>query len=45
MSLVVGGTNLTSSVGSGRFSKQVSNMVKLPPHEYSIVIGLLLSDG
>nr|QXQ00362.1 ATP synthase F0 subunit a [Tuber umbilicatum] len=45
MSLVVWGTNLTSSVGSGRFSKQVSNMVKLPPHEYSIVIGLLLSDG
>ena len=29
--LVVWGTNLESTVGSGRFTKQVSNVIKLPP--------------
>lgn len=45
LSLVVWGTNLPSSVGSGRFTKQESNMIKLPPFQYSVVIGLILSDG
>ena len=44
-SLVVWGTNLTSQVGKGKFTKQVSGMIKLPPYQKSIVIGLLLSDG
>jgi hypothetical protein len=44
-SLVVWGTNLSSSVGKGRFTKQESNMIKLPYYQKSIIIGLLLSDG
>jgi hypothetical protein len=45
LSLVVLGTNLTSTVGTGRFTKQVSNMIKLAPFQKSVLIGLLLSDG
>jgi len=45
LSLVIWGTNLTSTVGTGRFSKQVSNMIILAPYQYSVIIGLLLSDG
>ena len=44
-SLVVWGQNLTSTVGTGRFTKQVSEMIKLPPHQYSVIVGLILSDG
>jgi hypothetical protein len=36
---VVWGTNLRSQVGYGRFTKQVSNMIKLPPSQQSVVIG------
>jgi hypothetical protein len=43
--IVVFGTNLVSSVGNGRFNKQVSDMIELAPYQYSVVIGLLLSDG
>jgi hypothetical protein len=43
--LVVWGTNLASNVGSGRFTKQVSNMIVLPPYQKSVIIGLILSDG
>jgi len=43
--LMVWGTNLTSQVGTGRFTKQVSNMIKLPAFQKSVIIGLLLSDG
>jgi hypothetical protein len=45
MALVVWGTNLSSSIGSGRITKQVSEMFKLPPYQLSVVIGVLLSDG
>nr|UYR50857.1 hypothetical protein [Morchella crassipes] len=45
LSLVVWGTNLTSSVGVGKFSKQIRDMIKLPPYQYSVTVGLLLSDG
>lgn len=45
LSLVVWGTNLSSQVGNGKFTKLVSSMVNLPNYYYSIVIGLLLSDG
>jgi hypothetical protein len=45
LSLVVWGSNLTSSVGVGRLTKQSSLMIKLPPYQRSIIIGLLLSDG
>ena len=44
-SLVIWGTNLTSLVGSGRLTKQESNMIKFPPYQKSIIIGLILSDG
>jgi hypothetical protein len=37
--------NLTSSVGLGRYTKQISQMVKLPPFYYSVIVGLILSDG
>jgi hypothetical protein len=43
--LVIWGTNLTSLVGCGRLTKQVSEMIKLPNYQKSIIIGLLLSDG
>jgi len=43
--LVAFGSNLISLVGCGRFTKQVSNMIVLAPNQYSVVIGLLLSDG
>lgn len=43
--LVVWGTNLSSSVGKGKFSFKVNNMIKLPQDEKSVIIGLLLSDG
>lgn len=39
------GINLTSQVGTGRFRKQVSNMIALPSYPKSVIIGLLLSDG
>ena len=45
LSLTVWGTNLPSNVGCRRFTKQISNMIKLPPFQYSVVVGLLLSDG
>ena len=45
LSLVIWGQNLPSSVGSGRFTKQESNMIQLPPFIKSVIIGLLLSDG
>lgn len=44
-SLVIWGQNLTSSVGLGRFTKQVSNMIRLPPYQQSVIIGLILYDG
>jgi hypothetical protein len=45
LSLVIWGSNLTSSIGLGCFTKQVSNMVQLPPFQYSVIIGFILSDG
>jgi hypothetical protein len=43
--LVVLGTNLGSQVGSGRFTKQVSEMIKLPLFYRSVIVGLILSDA
>jgi hypothetical protein len=43
--LVIWGTNLGSSVGLGRFTKQESKMVKFPPYQLGVIIGILLSDG
>lgn len=45
LSVVVWGTNLTSTVGIGRFTKQVRDMISLPVHQKSIIVGLILSDG
>jgi len=44
-SLVVWGTNLTSTVGIGRFTKQVRDMIQLPADQKSVIVGLILSDG
>lgn len=44
-SLVVWGTNLTSTVGMGRFTKQVRDTIQLPKFQKSVIIGLILSDG
>uniref|UniRef100_UPI0022388368 LAGLIDADG endonuclease n=1 Tax=Ramaria cf. rubripermanens TaxID=2016387 RepID=UPI0022388368 len=43
--IVVWGTNLGSTVGTGRLTKIVKNMILLPPYQKSVVIGILLSDG
>lgn len=43
--LVVWGTNLGSTVGQGRLTKQIAAMIELPLYIQSIVLGLLLSDG
>lgn len=43
--IVVWGQNLSSSVGLGRFTKQVSNMIQIPAYQQSVITGLMLSDG
>jgi len=43
--LVVWGENLGSGISYGRLTKQVSEMYKFNNYQYSVVIGLLLSDG
>ena len=43
-SIVVFGTNLTSTVGN-KFTRTQLAMVKLPPFQYAVLIGLILSDG
>jgi len=43
--IVVWGSNFSSTVGMGRCTKQVKDMIQLPPYQKSVVIGLLLSDG
>jgi LAGLIDADG DNA endonuclease family/NADH dehydrogenase len=45
LNLVKWGTNLTSTVCQGRFTKQIFSMIQLPPNIESVIIGLLLSDG
>jgi len=42
--LVIWGTNLTSTVGI-KFSLKQLAIVRLAPYQYSVIIGLLLSDG
>ena len=43
--IVVWGSNLSSTVGTGRLTKIVKNMILLPPYQKSVIIGILLSDG
>jgi len=43
-SLIVWGQNLPSTVGE-KFTRKELEMVKLPSYQYSVVIGLILSDG
>ena len=46
--LVNWGHYLPSHVGTspaGQFTKQVSGMIKFPPYQKDIIIGLILSDG
>ena len=39
--MVIWGTNLSSSVGKGIFTK--SGKIKIPSYQFSLIIGLLLS--
>lgn len=39
------GVNLRSMTGSGRLTKKERNIIKLAPLQYSVIVGLLLSDG
>lgn len=43
--LVNWGHYLPSHVGTGKFTKQVSGMIKFPPYQKGIIIGLILSDA
>jgi len=43
--LVVWGENLPSGVGWGRHTKQEREMIVIPSFQYSVIVGLLLSDG
>ena len=43
--LVVWSKNLPSGVGWGRHTKQERNMIVIPAYQYSVIVGLLLSDG
>ena len=43
--MVVWGHILSSSVGLGRYTKQVSNMIRIPAYQQSVITGLILSDG
>lgn len=36
---------MSSTVGTGRLTKTVKNMIGLPPYQKSVVVGILLSDG
>jgi hypothetical protein len=40
-----GGLNLPSTVGCGKLTKIVRNMIELPPYQQNVIVGLLLSDG
>lgn len=44
LSLVVWGVNLSSTVGN-KFTRKELAMVQLPPYQYSVVIGIMLSDA
>jgi hypothetical protein len=43
--LVLWGENLPSTVGTGRFTNKEREMIKLPPYQKSVIVGLILSDG
>ena len=43
--IVVWGQILSSSVGLVRNTKQVSNMIRIPAYQQSVITGLILSDG
>lgn len=44
-SLVIYGTNLSSTVNMGFFSVNLRKLISLPTDNYSVVVGKLLSDG
>ena len=44
-SLVLYGSNLGSTINIGRLPRNVQKIVSLPSQLYSIVVGILLSDG
>lgn len=45
LTLAVWASNLTSQAATAWFTKQVSHMIKLPPYQFSVIVGLVLSDG
>lgn len=44
-SIVLFGSNLGPLYNTGKFSKNISKLIYLHPYYYSIVVGMLLSDG
>lgn len=44
LALVLWGSNLDSTVGSV-FTKEERNMIKFPNYQFSVIIGVILSDG
>ena len=43
--IVVWGSNLSSTAGTGRLTNIVKNMIAIPPYQKSVIVGILLSDG
>lgn len=39
------GSNLGSTVGWGKYTNIQRTMIKLPPFQYSVIVGIMLSDG
>ena len=42
---VVWGTQLGLTVGLSNYTNYIRNSINLPNYQYSVIIGLLLSDG
>jgi hypothetical protein len=45
LGLIVWGSSMSSNIGYPRFNKLTSTMIELPLFQFSLLIGLLLSDG
>lgn len=43
--IVIWGTNISSTIGWGKFTKIQREMIKFPSFQYSVIIGIILSDG
>lgn len=43
--VIVWGSNMSSGIGTGRISRQLAEMYQFTSYQYSVIIGLILSDG